>query len=426
MKKTIKSVIIGTLAGIALFSVAGCSKSNSTGSGSSEKVTINFWHNYSAQSDENKILTDVLIPEFEKENPDIKVNAVSHEWQDLHDKILVSASSKTLPDVGRLDLAWIPEFESSNILVPVNKEFNDFETYSSLLLPNAMNAVKMNGNYYGLGLNINTKILFYNKELLKDKGIDSPKTMKELEEAVTKVSGKNSNGQRIWGLNEPALSGWNVLPYIWSYGGDILSADQKTSDGYINSKNSIEAVKMLKTMYSKDQLTGWSSGDIPTTDGFGASRYAMIFDGPWKIQELKDGYPNLKYGTGIMPSGKGGSHSVIGGESISLFEGSKNKKQAWKFAKFMTSDYAQKEMAKAGQIPVNKKSLESKESQDSGFAPFIEAIKSAKSRPNVSNWTEIDTMLSTTMTNIMNNKVSVEDGLNQLSKQIDKSLTKDK
>ena len=51
-----------------------------------EEVTINFWHHYSEQSAENETLNNVLIPEFEKENPDIKVNAVSHEWSDLHEK----------------------------------------------------------------------------------------------------------------------------------------------------------------------------------------------------------------------------------------------------------------------------------------------------------------------------------------------------
>ena len=81
-----------------------------------EEVTINFWHHYSEQSAENETLNNVLIPEFEKENPDIKVNAVSHEWSDLHEKILISAKSETLPDVARLDSAWVPEFEKMGIL----------------------------------------------------------------------------------------------------------------------------------------------------------------------------------------------------------------------------------------------------------------------------------------------------------------------
>ena len=40
-----------------------------TESASQEEVTINFWHHYSAQSAENETLMNVLIPEFEKENP---------------------------------------------------------------------------------------------------------------------------------------------------------------------------------------------------------------------------------------------------------------------------------------------------------------------------------------------------------------------
>lgn len=58
-----------------------------------EDVTLQFWHHYSAQSAENATLMNVLIPAFEAENPGIKVNAVSHEWAELHDKVLVSAKS---------------------------------------------------------------------------------------------------------------------------------------------------------------------------------------------------------------------------------------------------------------------------------------------------------------------------------------------
>ena len=80
------------------------------GAGLAEPVTINFWHHYSAQSAENETLMNVLIPAFEAENPDIRINAVSHEWAELHDKILVSANSGALPDVARCDIAWLPEF----------------------------------------------------------------------------------------------------------------------------------------------------------------------------------------------------------------------------------------------------------------------------------------------------------------------------
>ena len=118
-----------------------------------EPVTINFWHHYSAQSAENETLMNVLIPKFEEENPGYKVNAVSHEWADLHDKILVSASSNTLPDVARLDIAWVPEFQKMNILVPLDQQMGDFNDVAGQLLPSAMSTAMVKGSYYhGHGL----------------------------------------------------------------------------------------------------------------------------------------------------------------------------------------------------------------------------------------------------------------------------------
>lgn len=179
-----------------------------------EPVTINFWHHYSAQSDENKTLMNVLIPKFEEENPGIKVNAVSHEWADLHDKILISAQSNTLPDVARLDIAWVPEFQKMGILTALDEEMADFDTVTADLLESAMSTGFVAGHYYAMALNTNTKILFYNEKVLEEAGVAVPTTMDEFVKAVAAVSGKNSAGQTVWGLNEPALAGWNVLPYI--------------------------------------------------------------------------------------------------------------------------------------------------------------------------------------------------------------------
>ncbi len=136
-----------------------------------EEVTINFWHHYSAQSPENETLMNVLIPKFEEENPGIKVNAVSHDWAGLHEKLLISAQSDTLPDVARLDSAWIPEFQKMGILTSLDEEMDDFSDVSEGLLDSAMSTAKIGDHYYGLALNTNTKILFYNVQALAEAGI---------------------------------------------------------------------------------------------------------------------------------------------------------------------------------------------------------------------------------------------------------------
>lgn len=155
-----------------------------------ETVTINFWHHYSAQSAENETLMNVLIPAFEAENPGIKVNAVSHEWAELHDKVLVSANSNALPDVARCDIAWLPEFQKVGILVALDEEMADFADVSGQLLDSAMSTAVIGGHYYALALNTNSKIVFYNTAMLEAADVKVPTTMDEWVEAIKSSQAK--------------------------------------------------------------------------------------------------------------------------------------------------------------------------------------------------------------------------------------------
>ncbi len=386
-----------------------------------ETVTINFWHHYSAQSAENETLMNVLIPAFEAENPGIKVNAVSHEWAELHDKVLVSANSQALPDVARCDIAWLPEFQKMGILVALDEEMADFADVSGQLLPSAMSTAVIGGHYYALALNTNSKIVFYNTAMLEAAGVEVPATMDEWVEAVKQLSGENLNGQQVWGWNEPALAGWNICPFIWSFGGSLTNEEQTAASGFINSPATVKAVETFAELVKAGAITGFNAGDIPMTDGFGTGRYAMMLEGPWKSAELAGAYPDVAYGTAPIPAGEGGSVSVLGGEDIAMFN-TANKEAAWKFMQFMTSEYAETEMAKCGQIPVNKAALESDTVKAADYAPFIEAIQTAKARPTVAAWSEMDNDLQVAMNAVVTGEKTAQEAMDELAASWDALL----
>lgn len=406
---------------ILLSAVLGLAACTALAESSETPVTINFWHHYSAQSAENETLMNDLIPKFESENPGIKVNAVSHEWAELHDKILVSASSQSLPDVARLDIAWLPEFEQMGVLVALDQEMPDFAEVAGALLDSALSTANIGGSYYALPLNTNSKILFYNTAMLEAAGVEVPTTMDEWVEAVRKLSGANANGQQIWGWNEPALSGWNICPFIWSFGGSLTNEEQTVATGYINSPETVKAVETFAMLAQEGALTGFNSGDIPMTDGFGTGRYAMMLEGPWKTAELAGAYPDVAYGTAYMPAGEGGSISVLGGEDIAMFN-TANREAAWKFMQFMTGEYAETAMAKCGQIPVNKAALESDTVKNADYAPFIQAIETAKARPTVAAWSEMDNELTNAMTAVVNGEKTAQEAMDELAVVFDELL----
>ena len=406
---------------ILLSAVLGLAACTALAESSETPVTINFWHHYSAQSAENETLMNDLIPKFESENPGIKVNAVSHEWAELHDKILVSASSQSLPDVARLDIAWLPEFQQMGVLVALDQEMPDFSEVAGTLLDSALSTANIGGSYYALPLNTNSKILFYNTAMLEAAGVEVPTTMDEWVEAVRKLSGTNANGQQIWGWNEPALSGWNICPFIWSFGGSLTNEEQTVATGYINSPETVKAVETFAMLVQEGALTGFNSGDIPMTDGFGTGRYAMMLEGPWKTAELAGAYPDVAYGTAYMPAGEGGSISVLGGEDIAMFN-TANREAAWKFMQFMTGEYAETAMAKCGQIPANKAALESDTVKNADYAPFIQAIETAKARPPVAAWSEMDNELTNAMTAVVNGEKTAQEAMDELAVVFDELL----
>ncbi len=409
--RTIRKILSLVLVGMLILSTCALA----------EDVTINFWHHYSAQSAENETLMNVLIPAFEAENPGIKVNAVSHEWAELHDKVLVSANSNALPDVARCDIAWLPEFQKMGILVALDEEMPDFTEVSGQLLDSAMSTAQIGGHYYGLALNTNSKIVFYNTAMLEAANVAVPTTMDEWVEAVKALSGENENGQQVWGWNEPALAGWNICPFIWSFGGALTNEDQTVATGYVNGPATVKAVETFAQLVQDGAITGFNSGDIPMTDGFGTGRYAMMLEGPWKSAELAGAYPDVAYGTAPIPAGEGGSVSVLGGEDIAMFN-TANQEAAWKFMRFMTGEYAETEMAKCGQIPVNKAALESDTVKNADYAPFIEAIQTARARPTVAAWSEMDNGLQVALTAVVNGEKTAQEALDELAAEWDALL----
>ncbi|MBQ4899678.1 extracellular solute-binding protein [Paenibacillus sp. Marseille-P2973] len=393
------------------------SASESGGKATGKQVTLTFWHHYSTASPEEKTLTGVLIPKFEAENPGIKVKAVAIPWEELHKKLQIGGSGGDLPDVARLDIIWVPEFQKRGLLQPLDEKFSDFNDIAKGLLEGPLSTAKVGEHYYGLPLNTNTKVLFWNKDMLAQSGIDkAPETAEEFFADLAQIKAKYD---KSWGYGEPALQGWNILPWIWSNGGDVLSPDFTTADGFLNSQATIDIVTKLKAAYTSGQLAGFKPGDVPVTEGHAGGSYAMMAEGPWAVAQFQSQFGDFTFEMASFPKGSAGSIQVLGGEDLGIFSKDKQE-EAWKFVKFMVSEAAQVEMGKIGQIPVNLDAMENNEIKAVAYyAPFLEQLKTAKARPPVDSWPQIDGVLSDTMSSIFMTDKDVKAELDAAVSKID-------
>lgn len=395
----------------------GSNQSSPTDKASGKTVTLTFWHHYSTASPEEKTLTNVLIPKFEAENPGIKVKPVAIPWDELHKKLQIGGSGGDLPDVARLDIIWVPEFQKRDLLISLDETFSDFGEVAKGLLEGPLSTGKVGEHYYGVPLNTNTKVLFWNQDMLEQSGVgQAPETTEQFFEVLGKIKTKY---EKVWGFGEPALQGWNMLPWIWSNGGDILSPDNTTADGYLNSPATIDIISKLKEAYQAGQIAGFKPGDVAVTEGHASGSYAMMAEGPWAVAQFNSQFADYKVQMTSFPKGSAGSIQVLGGEDLGIFSKDKQE-ESWKFVKFMVSEAAQVEMGKVGQIPVNLTAMNHEEIKAIDYyEPFLEQLKTAKARPSVDVWPQIDGVLSDTMSSIFMTDKDIKSELDAAVSKID-------
>jgi multiple sugar transport system substrate-binding protein len=416
---------LALLCAASLLILAGCSGSKSAGTQSSagskqeETITLTYWHTYSTDSNENKVLNEVVIPAFEKKYPNIKIKAVVQPYDGLHDSLVTAAASGTTPDLMRMDIIWTPEFAKLGALEPLDG-YPGFEELKKAVFPGPLATNVYKGKHYGLPLDTNTQVVVYNPEFLKAAGLSAPpKTIEEFKKYAAAFTGKD--GKYALALN--STSAWQLLPWFWSLGGKVTNEDYTKASGYLNSPDSVAALETLHDLFKQGSLAPTMIGGQPGTwDGYKAGQYGAVLEGPWMFAILGNDLKGKMVG-GPLPAGKGGSISVVGGENIVMFKSAKNKDAAWKFIQFVLSDEAQTAMAKTGQMPVTQSASASPVMKEAGYYDvYVEQLKDARPRTPVPNWNKIDKVLGDTFELVFRDKATPKDALDKAAKEIDALL----
>ena len=386
-----------------------------------DPVTINFWHAYSDGGGEMNAITNLLIPRFEAEHPGIIVKQAAIPYDSLHQKLLVAAAGGDLPDVVRADLAWVPELANLGVLSPLSTEMSDFKKYSSLVYPGPLATNYFKGKYYGLPLDTNTRVMFWNKAAFAKAGIKkAPVTFADLLKDAPKLKKVG-----VQAFADGSYGGWTYEPWIWSGGGDLTNAKFTKASGYVNSKKTIAVVKMLVRMYKKgyisDSITNNKSA-IGTGDGLAKGKYGTIFDGPWFIPGESGQYPKFKLTTSLIPAGRGGSVSVVGGEDVVMMSTTQQKAASLEFIRYMLSSDWQLTMAKVGQMPVREDTSALLPSIQPYYAIFAKQLLTAKTRIPSPNFQKIDQIFNDAMQNAFAGKLSPKAAMNAAAKAMDPLL----
>ncbi|HEY0701043.1 MAG TPA: extracellular solute-binding protein, partial [Micromonospora sp.] len=407
----------------AVVPLSACGADQTSGAGDGPlSGTITFWHGYSNDAKEVKVLREVVIPGFQAKHPGTTVKDVAVRDTDLRQKVLTAATAGQGPDVLRADIVWVPEMAKLGLLDRLDKSMSDFQTHADRVFPGPLATNKYKGGYYGLPLDTNTRIQMYNSAVLARAGVSAPpKTFEELTALGDKLAATGAQA-----FYEGGLGGWQVLPWIWSAGGDITDPEHTRATGHLNSPQSLAGVQLLYDLYTGKQISNritGATGGLPGDDGLAQGKYATILDGPWMYPIFASKYPKFKVEVAPVPAGPGGSVSVVGGEDVVVFRGSKNKALALEFTRYLLSTEAQTAFAKAGQMSVLKDLDHA--SINPTFGPFAQQLQTARPRPPVPSWTRIDDLLQKKLQAAFKGEMTLRQALDSAAADIDTLLAKD-
>jgi ABC-type glycerol-3-phosphate transport system substrate-binding protein len=316
------------------------------------------------------------IAEFMSVYPNITVKATGIEWGEMDDKVKLAVTGEAPPDMGHQHAFALGA-------QGLAEDISDlWETWSEKdqLVPGSIEDVTWGGKYYGVPIDINTTILLYNKKLFEENGITAPPaTMDELLETAKKLT--KDDGSRYGFVT--SASGWGLYGNVVAAGTDLLKYDGGKANPNLNDPKVIEVVTRYTELATKHKVSPVPPAQARQTDHpvamFGTGRAAMFVTGPWDIARIKKEFPDeyANLATAVTPGPAGGS--VMGGGSLFIPKGSKNKEASFELMKWFISDkYAVRMAEEMGRHPVKSHLYDIELYQDPLLKPYVETLQFAK------------------------------------------------
>ena len=204
------------------------------------------------------------------------------------DKVNASVMAGGLPDVLTVD--------GPNIIQPLADLTEEEE---SEYLPSIIEQGTVNDELYALGVMESSVGFYYNKDIIEEAGIeipdaDHPWTWSEfldiLEELKPLMDEKDGYPlDMTFPVGETSI--YYFAPFVWSGGGELVSDDGLTVDGYFNSDQTKAAMEYFRTIVENEYMS-----EAPIDHLFESGRAAFKFDGAWEVNTVYTSYPDINLG----------------------------------------------------------------------------------------------------------------------------------
>ncbi len=350
---------IATAALAGALALAACGgSSGSTSSSASVKTfgvnatgTVHFWARQATDGP-----AKALVKEFNATHKNLKVVLHLTPPNDDTSQLATAIRAGSPPDVVGLNDIDVPTFSHENALLNITKYVNALP-YKSALSPGHLALATIGSNYYGVPYLADLSVLWYNKKLFKEAGLnpnDPPTNYAQIVSDSEKIGalGHGISGFSFAGNCQGCL-GFTMLPSLWADGQHMISGPLGTQ------KAKVASDAQLKTMLADYRLL-WSKKLVPAADQTqnGLTWGADFEAGKVGILPGDYGFATkmtnpAEFADAPLPGVDGNSYSTFdGGDDFVIPAGATNPSGAWEFIKWALEPQQQVQYPTLGDTPV--------------------------------------------------------------------------
>ena len=368
-------------------------------------IELSFWFSSGFNAKE---CIEEMVNEYNSIQSGIKIKAVFQGlYADMETKMLAAAVTGQLPDVVQEKFEYIDLYIEEGLIEPVDDYISEYDKND--IFPEMWNTVSRNDKIYGIPFCVNTLIFFYNADLFTQERInqESLNTWEDIIQIGKKITADEDGDGKT---DRYALVFWQsgfhmYAPFLWAYGGNLLSDDGKRV--VLTSNAMIQTIAMMRDLAYKYEIMPKNWTDFEGAQAFLTGKLAM---GPFISGGLSYFEKNLPWSLKVtqMPSINGKRYSVLTGSALINFSNNKKKRKATNDFIFWLIDKENtiKMFERVGYLPVRKSAISSLEiksfiRENPNFEIPIKALTYSKALPHHREYYKINQKLEDMLERIL-------------------------
>lgn len=151
------------------------------GGSAPDKVQVEIWHNWNVEEGGTEHELKVLVDEYNASQDEVEVLLISQPSEGFSDKVFNSVANGTGPDIYFNFATSIPQYVEGDFLADMGK-YMDTEALQQRISESLwQECTGTDGKLHVVPIQTSAPVLFYNKTLYDELGLDAPRTWSDVE-----------------------------------------------------------------------------------------------------------------------------------------------------------------------------------------------------------------------------------------------------